>query len=95
MVDETQSDKRKELILQTMVAIAGADGRLVESETETICRLYQQLTGDEIAPSLTSRGWPRCSRSPRTAAGTLPLISMAPAFVKVWDRSGLGSNEFW
>jgi len=50
MVDESQSDKRKELILQTMVAIAGADGRLVESETETICRLYLRLTGDEIAP---------------------------------------------
>ena len=50
MVDESASDERKQLILQTMVAIAGADGRLVESETATICRLYQRLTGDEIAP---------------------------------------------
>jgi tellurite resistance protein len=33
-----------------MVAIAGADGRLVESETDTIRRLYQRLTGDEIEP---------------------------------------------
>lgn len=50
MGGENVSGEQNELILQTMVAIAGADGRLVESETATICRLYKQLTGDEIEP---------------------------------------------
>lgn len=50
MGEQSVSDERKQLILQTMVAIAGADNRLVESETETICRLYEKLTGDKIEP---------------------------------------------
>ena len=50
MAEQDVSDEHKQLILQTMVAIAGADNRLVESETETIRRLYEKLTGDKIEP---------------------------------------------
>lgn len=38
----------KGLVLQAMVSMGAADGQLDRSEQETICRLYEQVTGDGI-----------------------------------------------
>ena len=40
---------RDDLVLQAMLAIAGADERLVAAETEIIRRIYRQITGETIS----------------------------------------------
>lgn len=42
-----EPDTGRHLILQAMVSIAAADDALDDSETETICRIYQKVT-DQI-----------------------------------------------
>ncbi|MDH3581485.1 MAG: TerB family tellurite resistance protein [Hyphomicrobiales bacterium] len=42
---ELQSETRI-FVLQAMVSMAAADGRIALSETETICALYAELTGE-------------------------------------------------
>ncbi len=44
----TEEKQHKGLILQAMVSMGAADGTLDNSEQETICRIYNQITGKEI-----------------------------------------------
>jgi len=45
----------KDLIMHAMLAIAGADDRLVEDETAVICDIYRKLTGKTIGAAEIAR----------------------------------------
>lgn len=44
----TEDKQLRGLVLQAMVSMGAADGTLDNSEQDTICRIYNQITGKEI-----------------------------------------------
>lgn len=69
----TEETRIRGLVLQAMVSMGAADGQLDTSEQDTICRIYQQITGKVIGELEVAVVADHRSKSPTKFASELAV----------------------